>query len=161
MILEIKGRQMAEWDERKMKKIPKLTELEIKIMKVLWEHEAGLTIQEIAGYLTEEKISAPSVSQAMQRMVKKEAVKVTDYVLVVSSYTRVFVPAFSREEFMAAEIGRLDRSLWGRGKSNASNVTTALMGFLKEKSGDGISMEDMKKFRQMIDQFIQEGQDKK
>ncbi len=59
-----------------MKKIPKLTELEIKIMKVLWEHEEGLSIQEIASYLTEEKISAPSVSQAMHRMVKKEAVSV-------------------------------------------------------------------------------------
>lgn len=133
--------------------IPRLTDLEIKIMKVLWDSDRGLTIQEIAGELKEEKISAPSVTQAMQRLTAKEAVKVSDYVLVVSSYTRMFVPAFSREEFMAEELNRLNRSLWGKGTSTIPNVVAAL-GFLKAKNADNISVEDMKGIRQIIDDFI-------
>ena len=138
-----------------MKTVPRLTDLEIKIMKVLWDSDKGLTIQEIANELKEEKISAPSVTQAMQRLVAKEAVKVSDYVLVVSSYTRMFVPAFSREEFMAEELNRLNKSLWGKGTSTIPNVVAAL-GFLKEKNVESISIEDMKGIRQIIDDFIQE-----
>lgn len=136
-----------------MKAIPRLTDLEIKIMKVLWDSDKGLTIQEIANELKEEKISAPSVTQAMQRLTAKEAVKVSDYVLVVSSYTRMFIPAFSREEFMAEELNRLNKSLWGKGTSTIPNVVAAL-GFLKERELENISTEDMKGIRQIIDDFI-------
>ena len=135
--------------------IPRLTDLEIKIMKVLWDSEKGLTIQEIANELKEEKISAPSVTQAMQRLTAKEAVKVSDFVLIVSSYTRMFVPAFSRKEFMAEELNRLNRSLWGNKTSTIPNVMSAL-GFLKEKNAENISVEDMKGIRQIIDDFIRE-----
>ena len=139
-----------------MKAIPRLTDLEIKILKVLWDNEGGLTIQEIANHLKEEKISTPSVTQAMQRMVKKEVVKVADLVLVVKSYTRVFIPTFSREDFMAAEIDRLNKGLWGKRKSTTSNVAVALIGFLKENNKENVSIEDIKKLRQTIDQFLQE-----
>lgn len=144
-------------DERgkSMRTVPRLTDLEIKIMKVLWDSEKELTIQEIANELKEEKISAASVTQAMQRLTAKNAVKVSDYVLVVSSYTRMFVPAFTREEFMAEELNRLNRSLWGRGTSTIPNVVAAL-GFLKEKNTEKISVEDMKGLRQIIDDFIRE-----
>lgn len=138
-----------------MKTVPRLTDLEIKIMKVLWDSDKGLTIQEIANELKEEKISAPSVTQAIQRLVAKNAVKVSDYVLVVSSYTRIFVPTFCREEFMAEEVNRLSKNLWGKGKSTISNVV-ATLGFLKEKSAENISIEDMKGIRRIIDDFIQE-----
>lgn len=141
-----------------MKMVPRLTDLEIKIMKVLWDSDKGLTIQEIAGELKEEKISAPSVSQAMQKLTAKEAVKVSDYVLVVSSYTRRFIPAFGREEFLAEEMNRLSKNLWGTGKSARMNVA-AVLGFLKEKKADSVSMEEVKKIREMIDAFVQEEQD--
>lgn len=84
----------------------------------------------------------------MQRLVAKDAVKVSDYVLVASSYTRMFVPAFSREEFMAEELNRLNKSLWGKGTSTIPNVVAAL-GFLKEKNAENISVEDMKGIRQI------------
>lgn len=142
-----------------MKTVPRLTDLEIKIMKVLWDSEKGLTIQEIANELKEEKISAPSVTQTMQKLTAKDAVKVSDYVLVVSSYTRMFVPAFSREEFMAEEMNRLSKSLWGKGKSTRMNVA-AVLGFLKEKKADSVSVEEMKKIRRIIDAFIREEQDR-
>lgn len=136
-----------------MKTVPRLTDLEIKIMKALWDSDRGLTIQEIANELKEEKISAQSVTQAMQRLVAKNAVKVSDFVLVVSSYTRIFIPAFSREEFMAEEMNRLSKSLWGKGKSTISNVVAAL-GFIKENNVENITIEDMKGIRQIIDEFI-------
>lgn len=135
--------------------IPRLTDLEIKIMKVLWDSEKGLTIQEIANELKEEKISTPSVTQAMQRLTAKEAVKVSDLVLIVSSYTRKFVPAFGREEFMAEELKRLNKSLWGNRTPTIPNVVAAL-GFLKEKNAENISTDDMKSIRQIIDDFSQE-----
>lgn len=138
-----------------MKKIPKLTDLEIKLMSVLWEHGEGLTIQEIAGYLKEEKISAPSVTQAMQRMVKKQVVRVKEHVLVVSVYSRVFVSAYSREEFLDAELERLNKSLWrGKRLTIPNMLATALMDFLKESGGKGISQENMRDLQQMVNQYM-------
>ncbi len=46
-----------------MSEIVRLTDLEIKVMNILWQYEQALTIQEIAGKLEKENISMPSVKQ--------------------------------------------------------------------------------------------------
>ncbi|MFQ9984835.1 MAG: BlaI/MecI/CopY family transcriptional regulator [Lachnospiraceae bacterium] len=130
-----------------MKKIAKLTDLEIKIMKVLWEHDQSLTIQEIAKYLTSDRISAPSVTQAMKRLVAKKAVVVEDHVLVSSVYARVFCPCFSREEFMSAEIGRLQKDVFGSRTFNAIGIAATL---LKNSENKGIKMEQVDELEQII-----------
>ncbi len=51
-----------------MKGKNRLTDLELVIMRVLWEHDGALTIQEISNFLKEEKISVASVTQVMSRL---------------------------------------------------------------------------------------------
>lgn len=135
-----------------MNKIAKLTDLEIKIMKVLWEHEQCLTIQIISQYLQEENISAASVSQAMKRLIAKKAVTVDEHVLVSSVYARAFVPCFSQEDFLMAEFERIQKKVLGKKRPLVATVMT----LLDESDDDNITLEDMKKIRQIISHKIRD-----
>lgn len=110
-----------------MKKIARLTDLEIKIMKVLWAHEKSLTIQEIGHELKGEGLSVPSVSQAMKHLIEKKAVKVDEFVLVTSKYARTFSPCFTKEAYLAAEFERLQKFVFGTEKVNLSGIAAALL----------------------------------
>ena len=72
-------------------------------MKILWEHEDGMTIQEIVQYQEQNQLSTASTAQIVKHLLKKEAVRVNGFVPAANVYARKFVPCFSREEFAAAE----------------------------------------------------------
>lgn len=99
-----------------MKKIPRLTDLEISIMMVLWDEEEKskeqyLTIQQITGHM--DGLSVPSLTQAMKHLLNKEAVAVDQHILVSNVYARTFKPLFSKDEFYKAEIMRIGKCLYG------------------------------------------------
>ncbi len=132
-----------------MKSIPRLTDIEIMIMKELWEHEDGLTIQEIASYIEEKKFSAASVGQAIKHMSAKEAVKVSDYVQVSNVYARKFVPCFKQEEFLAAEFHRLQKSVFGNKKLHTAGISAAFLG----SSGDEeLELDEINELERIISQ---------
>lgn len=131
-----------------MKKITRLTDLEIKIMGVLWEYEKGLTSQEIADCLKREKISAPSVMQAMKRLVEKKAVSVSNLVPVSRVYARAFSPNFSKEEFLAAEFGRLQRSV---SNSNRINIVGIAASLFNSDENQNIGLEDIEKLQKLVE----------
>lgn len=131
-----------------MKDIPRLTDLEITLMKVLWEHDTNLTIQEIANSLSEKKISVASVTQAMKHLTAKKAVMVGEHVLVSNVYARTFFPCFSREEFLAAEFRRMQKSIFGAKKVNTISIIATLLNI---ENGVDIKQEDAKKLQEMID----------
>lgn len=58
--------------KKEIKDIPRLTDLEIIIMKVLWEQETDLTIQEIVNNMSGKKLSIASVTQAMKHLIEKK-----------------------------------------------------------------------------------------
>lgn len=130
-----------------MKRVPKLTDLEVKIMRVMWESNISMTIQNMAEGLKKEKISAASITQAIQRMVAKKAVKVDDHVLVSSVYARAFRPCFSQEEFLAAEFKRLQKSIFGTRKISRE----VLMAALFDSDGEEIEPEEAKALQKIID----------
>lgn len=130
-----------------MKDVMKLTDLEIRIMKVLWEHGREMTIQEIAACLEDERISLPSVKQSVRHLLNKKAVMVCESVLVVSVYARTFRACFSREEFLASEYKRLQKNVYGKKKSIAS-VAVAM---LCDSEGESVSREEIESLQKYID----------
>lgn len=135
-----------------MKDIPRLTDLEIKIMKVLWEKERNLTAQEIAGYLEREKISTASVTQSIKHLIKKKAVMVSNHVLVASVYAREFSPCFSKEEFLVKEIERLQKSVMGKKKVDSFGFAAALLSNEKEEN---VKVDEVEKLQKHIDYTIE------
>lgn len=130
-----------------MKDSMKLTELEIKIMKVLWEHDREMTIQEIAACLEDERISLPSVKQSVRHLLNKKAVMVCESVLVVSVYARTFRACFSQEEFLASEYKRLQKSVYGKRKKSIASVAVAMLCDSEEES---VSREEIERLQNYI-----------
>lgn len=129
-----------------MNDIPKLTDLEIVIMGVMWEQGKGMTIQEIADCLEEKKISPSSVSQAMKRLLKKKAVTVSEHRQVANVYARVFEPVFERAEFTRSEIERLGGKMSFRKRLGMAGIVAELL------SGDTgeISRNELEELREII-----------
>lgn len=123
----------------KTKKEIKLTELDVVVMSVMWDTEQSLTIQQIGKVLSADGISVPSVTQAMERLVKKKAVEVCDLVLVGSVYARAFRPTITRDEYLAGEFQRINSKSSRKGISGlaAAFVNIADAGvFTKEECGE-------------------------
>lgn len=131
-----------------MSEISRLTDLEITIMNVLWEHEKAMTVQEISECLKEEKISLPSVNQAMKKLVIKKAVTVPEHILVSNVYARTFLPAFTQEEYMAAEMVRLQQNLFGKKKFSLPKVAAALFNNADNKA---MKKEEIDELQKIID----------
>ena len=131
-----------------MTSIPKLTDLEMKIMRVLWENAEPLTIQGITELLSKEKLSVQSVTQSIKHLVVKGAVQVCGHVLVSNVYARTFFACFGQEEYMATEIRRLSNSIF----SKKSLSMTSLMAALFENSDSKVmNEEDIAEIQRMID----------
>ncbi len=132
-----------------MKAIPRLTDLEVIIMKVLWGTEANLTIQEISGRIKEKKLSIASITQAINHLTAKNAVVVIDHVLVASVYARAYRPCFNREEYLAAEYKRLQKSVFGVEKANIAGIIASLLG---SKENESISEEEANELKKMLNE---------
>ena len=128
-----------------MKEIVRLTDLEIKIMKVLWDKERCLTIQEIADYLKEDKISVASVSQVIKHLISKKAIQVKEYVLVSNVYARTFSPCFSPDDYFVAELTRMKKSMFGRKKLDAIGIIAALFSNSDEHTIDKKELLELQK----------------
>ena len=132
-----------------MKKIKRLTDLELKIMGILWDHEESMTSHEIAECMEGEKVSPSSVMQAIKRMVEKEAVVVSDHVPVSRVYARAFVPSYSREEFMAAEFNRLKNVISASKKIDVSGIAACL---IENTEDEDLELKDMEELSQLIEE---------
>ena len=130
-----------------MTEIAKLTDLELILMKVMWEHDTSLTIQEIASYLKEKEVSVPSITQAIKHLILKKAVLVNSHVLVSNVYARTFSPCFSREEYVAAELKRLQKGVFGNKKVNTAGIFAAL---LNNDNNENISLDEAEELERII-----------
>lgn len=132
-----------------MEQIPKLTDLEIVIMGVLWGQGQDMTIQEISDCLEDGKVSPPSVAQAMKRLLKKKAVIVTGSRLVSNVYARVFRPCFEQEAFVGAEIERLEQKMSVKKQIGMFGIAAAI---LKGDTSEQISETELDELQAIIDQ---------
>lgn len=131
-----------------MSNIPRLTDLETIIMKVLWQHDRGLTIQEITACIEEKKISTASVAQAVKHMLAKEAIEVGKHVPVANVYARTFATCFSQKEFLASEFSRMQEAVYGR-RCHTAGIAAA---FLGSESAKNIEAEEMDELQKIIDE---------
>lgn len=131
-----------------MGEVARLTDLEIMVMRVLWEHDEAMTIQEIAGCLEEERVSTQSVKQCIRHLLFKKAVTVCESVLVATVYARTFKACFTQEEFLAAEYTRLQKCVFGKRKRNTAGIAVAM---LCDNDGETVSEEDIKRLQAYID----------
>ena len=128
-----------------MHNIHKLTEVELTIMKVLWDSEKGMTVQEIAEVLKKEKISNASISQAIRNMLKKGAVEVSEFVLVSNVYARCFKTCFGQKEYLAAEFCRLQKNVFGNKSKHTAGITAAFLGTAKKSDICEAEIEELQK----------------
>lgn len=128
--------------------IPKLTDMEIMIMGILWEQEKDMTVQEITEFLEDRKISASSVSQAVKHLLKKDAVVISGHRQVSNVYARVLCPNFSRDEFTRTEIERLGGKMSFRKRFR---VVSAVVGLLKSDIKE-LNQEEIDELQEIIDQ---------
>lgn len=114
-----------------MKSIPRLTDLEISIMKVLWDSDKHLTIQEMNGHL--DGLSVASITQAIKHLVNKKSVVVSEHILVSNVYARTFKTCYTREEFLAEEFKRLQKCVLGINKANVAAITATLFNNVEDE----------------------------
>lgn len=128
------------------------TELELNVMKQLWDSEIGLTNGEIAERMNEEgiDISVPSVAQVIKNLLGKDLVKVHSHKLVSNVYARTFVPIMQREDYIESEIKRLQDMV-----SVSKEVSTLAIfrTLLKNRADDIFSQEDIQELESILKKY--------
>lgn len=128
------------------------TELELNVMKQLWDSEIGLTNGEIAERMNEEgiDISVPSVAQVIKNLLGKDLVKVHSHKLVSNVYARTFVPIMQREDYIESEIKRLQDMV-----SVSKDVSTLAIfrTILKNNADDIFSQEDIQELESILKKY--------
>lgn len=127
----------------------RLTDLEMVVMRVLWENEKPMTIQEITTCLeNDEKLSVQSVTQVMSRLVKRHAVEVSGLVLISNVYARSFTPVLTQQEVLETEIKHLQKGIFSGNKISTMSIVAALM-----NNDEGqVTAEDMDELQNIIAQ---------
>lgn len=90
-----------------MGKVLKLTDRELAVMQVLWDEGRAMTINEISEASSDAKLTVACVAQVIPRLMKKEAIRIKDFVTATTKYARIFVPTLTREFYVKNEMERL------------------------------------------------------
>lgn len=111
------------------KKIAMLTDLEVVVMKVLWDADKMLTIKEISEILssTPKKLSVPSITQCMKHLDKKKAIKVGEFVAVKNVYARAFTYNVTRDAYYVHAIKTLQKNMYGFESADAGMIADVLV----------------------------------
>lgn len=131
----------------------RLTDLEVQVMKVLWDSERAMTNSEIAEELKEETdLSVASVAQLVKSLLQKDVLEVGEHVPVANVYARTFRPKLTREEFIAAELLHIQKATSSDKKEGLKGIFAAL--FMVEKE-NGMNRQEL----EAIEHFIQRKKD--
>ena len=135
----------------------RLTDLEVQIMKVLWDSERAMTNSEIAEELKEETdLSLASVAQLVKRLLQKGVLEVCEHVPVANVYARTFRPKLTREEFIAGELRYIQKATSSDQKKGLKGIFAAL--FMVEKE-NGVNRQDLESFEHFIQKKKEEMKD--
>lgn len=127
----------------------RLTDLEVHVMKVLWDSERSMTNSEIAEELKEEtNLSVASVAQLVKRLLQKDVLEVGEHVPVANVYARTFKPKLTREEFIAGELLHIQKATSSDKNKGLKGIFAAL--FMVEKE-NGVNRQEL----EAIEHFIQ------
>lgn len=85
--------------------LDKLTKRENLVMSILWNNERSLSAAEIKE-LSEEEISIYTVQQVLQKLLKKDYIKVSEIVQKNKSFMRKYIPILTQTEYITSFINK-------------------------------------------------------
>lgn len=106
-----------------MSKTLKLTDRELAVMQVLWDEGRAMTINEISEASSDVKLTVACVAQVIPRLMKKDAIRIKDFVTATTKYARIFVPTLTRETYVK---GEMDRLIGSTSRKRASGIMGVL-----------------------------------
>jgi BlaI family penicillinase repressor len=126
--------------ESNMKEVPKISQAEYEVMKIVWEYAPISTNEVIDRLLKTSKWNAKTIQTLLLRLVKKGA-------LTAQKKSRVFVytPTVKAEEYRTYE----SKSFLNRFYDGA--LKSMVLNFIEQ---DQLSEEDVKELREMLDQKL-------
>lgn len=134
-----------------MSKTLKLTDRELAVMQVLWDEGRAMTINEISEASSDVKLTVACVAQVIPRLMKKDAIRIKDFVTATTKYARIFVPTLTRETYVK---GEMDRLIGSTSRKRASGIMGVLHMLLDI---DGDENEELLK---ELEHYIQEKRSK-
>ncbi len=140
------------------KNAERLTDLEVQVMKVLWDSEKAMTNSEIAEELKDTGLSVASVAQLVKRLLKKEVIEVCDHILVSNVYARTFQPRLTREEFIAGELLHMQDATSSDKKKGLKGIFAALVLVEKENNINKQDLEILERFVQKKKEEMKDGE---
>lgn len=129
------------------KKETHLTELELDIMNILWDHDTDLTNNEIFDYLHEQghSLSIASVSQLMKRLLDKKLVRVKSFKPSSRVYARTFEPIINKQDYLKDELNRLQKIISSNDHYGTLGLFQMLLGHSLDQSLSQSELEKLEK----------------
>ena len=131
---------MSNKDKRTRSDLPQITDLELKILGVIWWLDGKATVQSIMdAWPDPDQPRYTTILKTLQKMEVKGSVTHTQ-----KGRAYLYAPAFSREAVTEERLGTLRRTLY---RGNPTGIVAA---FLRD---EGLSSEDLDELRRMIDDY--------
>ncbi|MGK0536114.1 BlaI/MecI/CopY family transcriptional regulator [Bacillus sp. 'calajunan'] len=122
-----------------MNSLPKISEAELEVMKVLWETKASLTANEVIQSLEGTNDWSPkTVRTLLNRLVKKKAISSNQEKGKMYTYN----PLFSQDNYLQIETKSFLKRFYG------AALKPLLVNFIKEEK---LSLEEIDELREILD----------
>ncbi|HFK1711707.1 MULTISPECIES: BlaI/MecI/CopY family transcriptional regulator [Bacillus] len=123
-----------------MKKLPRISEAELEVMKVFWTQITPLSAKEVVEYLKEQNDWSPkTIRTLMNRLVKKNALSCNQENKRMYTYTTLI----SQDAYLQEETKSFLKRFYGVA------LKPLLVNFIKE---DKLSSEDIQELKQILDE---------
>ncbi len=127
-----------------------ITAKEHEIMKVLWNSEKPLLISELAAQV--QNIALNSLHPLVKALIKKGYIKVAGHEKVSKTYSRLYAPAVTVEEYAAITVNEIFKN-----SKQPMNMPSLLSCFVKNNTKDS-SDEIIEEMEQFIDDYKKNNQ---
>ena len=107
--------------------LDKLTKKEILIMSILWDSESPLSASEIKE-LSNEDLSIYTVQQVLQRLLKKDFIKVAQIIQKNKTFMRIYSPVLTQTDYIKSFINKKTKLK----RKNSSYVNTTYNFFITD-----------------------------
>ncbi|EEM80674.1 BlaI/MecI/CopY family transcriptional regulator [Bacillus thuringiensis] len=122
-----------------MNSLPKISEAELEVMKVLWTAKSSLTANEVIQCLEETNDWSPkTVRTLLNRLVKKKAISSNQEKGKLYTYT----PLISQDNYLQIETKSFLKRFYG------AALKPMLVNFIKEEK---LSLEEIDELRELLD----------
>lgn len=130
-----------------MKELPKISDAELEVMKILWTHSPQTANEVIQALESTVDWNPKTIRTLINRLVQKEAVSYHQD----KGRMYAYYPLVSRDHYLQEETKSLFKRFYG------AAFKPLLVNFLKEEK---LSSDDIHELRQILDEKIEENREK-